>query len=63
MKQLNSTQRLTLSRLDDVELLLRQQKPGDRSEEDRHVAIMITELEKYRAMYIGLILVEDLINE
>jgi hypothetical protein len=50
--------------LTDALILIRQQKPGDRSEVDRYHAICITELEKYIALYRGLIIMnEEFINE
>jgi hypothetical protein len=63
IKRLNGAQKVTLEKLEDLELLLRQQKPGDRSEEDRRIALMITETNKLKALYVGLILAEEPINE
>jgi hypothetical protein len=61
---MSEAEKLTLAKLADVYLLLRQEKPGDRSEKDRHFAICITELEKFVALYRGLIInFQEIINE
>lgn len=49
--------------INNINSLLRDSKPGDRSERDRHFAICLTELEKFKALFIGLICKEEIINE
>jgi hypothetical protein len=61
--ELSNADKLVLEKLEDVRLLLRQEKPGDRSEIDRRFAICLTELEKYRAIYFGLIINKEFTNE
>lgn len=64
VKKLSPSEQLVLEKLMDVRLLLRQDKPGDRTDRDRHFAICITELEKFEALYRGLIVhEEEIINE
>jgi hypothetical protein len=61
---MTEAQKLALEKLGDVYLLLRQEKPGDRSDLDRHYAICITELEKFVALFRGLIVdPKEVINE
>ena len=36
--------------LEEVNRLLQESKPGDRSDIDRHYAILLTELEKFKAL-------------
>jgi hypothetical protein len=62
-RPLSNAERLTLKKIEDVIILLRQEKPGDRTEVDRHYAICITETEKLLALYRGLILTGEFINE
>ena len=52
-----------LNKISEINALLRTNKPGDRSELDRHFAIFITELEKLRAIFVGLIIKKEIINE
>jgi len=52
-----------LTDINNINSLLRDSKPGDRSERDRHFAICLTELEKFKALFIGLISKEEIINE
>lgn len=52
-----------LQLLNKANNLLRDNKPGDRSERDRHFAICLTELEKFKAVFIGLISEKEIINE
>lgn len=57
-------QKIVLKMLDSLHKLMKKNKPGDRSELDRRFAICITELEKFRAVFIGLIInQEEIINE
>ena len=61
---MSEAEKLTIERINDVKILLRQEKPGDRSERDRHFAILLTEAEKFEALYRGLIIPEEeVINE
>lgn len=36
--------------LEELNQVLQENKPGDRSDEDRHYAILLTELEKFKAL-------------
>jgi len=49
--------------VDAVRKILRENKPGDRSDEDRKFAICITEIEKYKALMCGLLIHKEIINE
>jgi hypothetical protein len=61
---MTEAEKLTEAKLQDTYLLLRQEKPGDRSDLDRHFAICLTELEKFIALYRGLIVnYKEVINE
>jgi hypothetical protein len=61
---MTKAEEMVIEKLGDIYLLLRQEKPGDRSDLDRHYAICITELEKFTALYRGLIVMpKEIINE
>lgn len=41
-----------LEKINEVQRVLQENKPGDRSDEDRHFAILLTELEKFKALVL-----------
>lgn len=52
---MDSEEKVQLTVADEFEILLyelRQQKPNDRSEKDRYWAIVVTEVEKAKAIFL-----------